>query len=71
MVLNAGSILLYPEKFSDTRCVYLTGEAVFDVTASKEHPFIVRTSDVNVKVHGTRFNVSTYYDDDNVNVTLC
>lgn len=71
VVLNAGSILLYPEKFADTRCVYLTGEAVFDVTASKEHPFIVRTSDVNVKVHGTRFNVSAYNDDDNVNVTLC
>ena len=50
VVLNAGSILLYPEKFADTRYVYLTGEAVFDVTASKEHPFIVRTSDVNVKV---------------------
>ena len=32
---------------------------------------IVRTSDVNVKVHGTRFNVSEYNDDDNVNVTLC
>lgn len=71
VVLNAGSILLYPEKFADTRCVYLTGEAVFDVTASKKHPFIVRTSDVNVKVHGTRFNVSAYNDDDNVNVTLC
>ena len=71
VVLNAGSILLYPERFADTRYVYLTGEAVFDVTASKEHPFVVRTSDVNVKVHGTRFNVSAYNDEDNVNVTLC
>lgn len=69
--LNAGSVLIYPEKFSDVRSVYLSGEAVFDVTASREHPFVVKTSDINVKVHGTRFNVSAYSDDDNINVTLC
>lgn len=71
VTLNAGTVLLCPERFSGTRYVYLTGEAVFDVTASREHPFVVRTSEVNVRVHGTRFNVSAYNDEDNVNVTLC
>ena len=59
VTLNSGSVLLYPETFSDVRSVHLSGEAVFDVTASEEHPFVVRTADVNVKVHGTRFNVSS------------
>ncbi|MDD6253318.1 MAG: FecR family protein [Candidatus Cryptobacteroides sp.] len=71
VTLNAGSTLFYPETFSDVRYVYLSGEAVFDVTASGEHPFIVKTSDVSVRVHGTRFNVSAYPDEDNVNVALC
>lgn len=71
VTLNSGSVLLYPETFSDVRSVHLSGEAVFDVTASEEHPFVVRTADVNVKVHGTRFNVSSYPDESQVDVTLC
>lgn len=71
VTLNAGSVLIYPETFADVRSVYLSGEAVFDVTASTEHPFIVSTADVKVKVHGTRFNVSAYPDEDDVDVTLC
>lgn len=71
VTLNSGSVLLYPEVFSEVRSVHLCGEAVFDVTASEEHPFVVRTADVNVKVHGTRFNVSSYPDEKQVDVTLC
>ncbi|MGM9739421.1 MAG: FecR family protein [Candidatus Cryptobacteroides sp.] len=71
VTLNSGSVLLYPEMFSDIRSVHLSGEAVFDVTASEEHPFVVRTADVNVRVHGTRFNVSSYPDENQVDVTLC
>lgn len=71
VTLNSGSVLLYPETFSDVRSVHLSGEAVFDVTASEEHPFVVRTADINVKVHGTRFNVSSYPDESQVDVTLC
>ncbi len=71
VILNSGSVLLYPEVFSSVRSVHLSGEAVFDVTASEEHPFVVKTADVNVKVHGTRFNVSSYPDESQVDVTLC
>jgi transmembrane sensor len=71
VVLNAGSILIYPESFGKERSVFLSGEAIFDVTASKEHSFIVKTSDVSVKVYGTRFNVRSYFDDKDISVTLC
>ncbi|MEP6929893.1 MAG: FecR family protein, partial [Flavobacterium sp.] len=43
--LNAGSLLKYPTEFeSDTREVYLTGEAFFDVAKDKKHPFIIHTN---------------------------
>ena len=71
VVLNAGSVLIYPETFGSERSVYLSGEAIFDVTSSKEHPFIVKTSDVSVKVHGTKFNVRSYSDDSSISATLC
>jgi hypothetical protein len=59
--LNAGSRLVYPERFSKrTREVFLSGEAFFDVKHDKEHPFIVQIEDFRVKVLGTRFNVSAY-----------
>ena len=69
-VLNAESVLVYPEKFGRDRSVYLSGEASFDVTSDEEHPFFVRTSEVTVKVHGTRFNVNAYFDEPAVKATL-
>lgn len=71
VVLNSGSLLICPSVFGDTRSVYLLGEAVFDVTASDENPFIVSTSDIRLRVHGTRFNVKAYNDDPDVRTTLC
>lgn len=71
VILNAGSILIYPESFGKDRSVFLSGEAIFDVTPSKEHSFIVKTSDVSVRVYGTKFNVRSYFDDKDISVTLC
>lgn len=71
VVLNSGSVLIYPAQFGKTRSVYLMGEAIFDVTASDETPFLVKTSDVQLRVHGTRFNVKAYFDDPDVTTTLC
>ena len=70
VVLNSESVLIYPEKFGNERSVFLTGEAIFDVSASQEKPFLVQTSDLTVKVFGTRFNVSAYFDDPVVTATL-
>ena len=71
VVLNSGSTLTYPEKFGRKRTVTLSGEALFTVTASKKHPFIVSTYDICVTAHGTVFNVSDYPDELTASATLC
>ncbi|SMC37102.1 FecR family protein [Pedobacter africanus] len=58
--LNSGSRLIYPVVFSgDSREVYLEGEAYFDVTHDKAHPFYVRAGNMDIKVLGTEFYVSS------------
>lgn len=59
--LNSGSKLVYNKKFSSgNRQVYLSGEALFDVTKNPSRPFIVNTDKMLVKVLGTVFNVKSY-----------
>lgn len=61
--LNAESEITYPVAFrGDIRKVTLKGEAFFDVAKDAGHPFIVHTSDFNVRVTGTKFNVCNYAD---------
>ena len=63
--LNAGSSLKYPVKFLEqgNRRVFLSGEAFFDVARNEEHPFIVSADKLNIRVLGTKFNMSTYAED--------
>jgi ferric-dicitrate binding protein FerR (iron transport regulator) len=69
--LNSGSKLIYPAKFAaDKREVYLEGEAIFEISHNKQHPFHVITQNVEVKVLGTVFNLSAYKDDHTVNTVL-
>lgn len=71
VILNSGSMLIYPESFSGPeRKVYLTGEAIFDVKKGQSWPFIVSTRDLDVRVHGTFFNVSSYMESDCTVATL-
>ncbi|NIJ46523.1 hypothetical protein FHR24_003011 [Wenyingzhuangia heitensis] len=60
--LNAGSILKFPVNFvkNKPREVFLSGEAYFEVTKNKKHPFIVNTKQIGIKVLGTHFNVNSY-----------
>ncbi len=68
--LNAGSRFIYPSKFSGSiREVILIGEAFFEVTKNNEMPFVVKTSSLEVKVLGTKFNISAY-PDDNITQTV-
>ena len=54
--LNSGSQLSYPPDFSgNSREVYLSGEAVFDVMPDAEKPFFVITKDIKIKVSRPRF----------------
>ncbi|RKR08945.1 FecR family protein [Flavobacterium sp. 90] len=70
--LNSGSSLRYPVRFlkDHGREVYLTGEAFFEVTKDKKHPFTVNAQDLNVEVLGTKFNVNNYREDFSTNVVL-
>lgn len=69
--LNAGSLLIYPSAFfPDTRNVYLSGEAFFEVAKDEKHPFIVTTGYLKLKVLGTTFNISAYPDNSQVIATL-
>jgi len=69
--LNSESRLIYPTVFTGkTREVCLTGEAYLEVSHNKEHPFIVRTKSLDVKVLGTSFNISCYEDEPEIVTTL-
>ena len=70
--LNAGTSLRYPVQFvkNQSRQVYLTGEAFFEVSKDKAHPFTVNTQEVNVEVLGTKFNVNSYTEDVSTDVVL-
>lgn len=62
--LNSESRLEYPVRFAtNTREVYLTGEAYFEVNKNSDKSFIVHTDKLDVKVTGTSFNISAYSDD--------
>ena len=68
--LNSGSRLVYPTLFKNkTREVLLFGEGYFEVAKNPEKPFIVKTSNIDIKVLGTKFNVSSYAED-NVILTV-
>jgi len=69
--LNAGSRLVYPTQFNGkTREVLLFGEAFFEVSKNPDKPFIVKTSDLSIKVLGTQFNVSAYAEDNVIQTVL-
>lgn len=59
--INSGSKLLYPASFEkDKREIYVDGEVFLEVTKDKNRPFIVKTSQLEVNVLGTSFNVKAY-----------
>jgi ferric-dicitrate binding protein FerR (iron transport regulator) len=69
--LNAASSLKYPAIFNAReRKVELDGEAYFEVTHDKEHPFHVVSKNQDVTVLGTRFNVNAYSDEALVTTSL-
>jgi len=69
--LNAESSLRYPTYFSGSdRTVELTGEAYFEVAHNRKMPFKVITSNQEVTVLGTHFNIQGYKDQASVSTTL-
>lgn len=69
--LNAGSSLVFPQKFKGKeRKVFLKGEAYFEVSKNKDIPFVVVSDQININVHGTKFNVNSYESENNLEVVL-
>lgn len=70
--LNGNSKLRYPTRFAGkNREVELWGEGYFEVKADLNHPFYVRTDNgARVYAYGTKFNVSSYGDDDYIETVL-
>jgi ferric-dicitrate binding protein FerR (iron transport regulator) len=69
--LNAASSLRYPTQFNgEERKVFLSGEAYFEVAKDAAHPFIVNAGNTDIRVLGTKFNVSSYPDDPRQKTTL-
>ena len=59
--LDAGSTLRYPDTFADdTRSVFLSGEAYFDVAYDLSKPFLVQAEYGHITVTGTAFNVRAW-----------
>jgi len=71
VLLNSGSSLVFPARFSGKkREVFLKGEGYFDVAKNTEKPFVVNTESINIKVTGTKFNVSAYENENSISAVL-
>ena len=69
--INSGTELEFPTKFSGkTRDIKVVGEIYLDVAESARQPFIVHTSNLEIQVFGTRFNVSAYNSEQASSVVL-
>ena len=69
-MLNSGSSLSYSLPFTNNRHLKLDGEGWFDVAHDADHPFEINTINSTIKVLGTRFNVSSYPEENYVEVVL-
>ncbi len=70
--LGAGSRIAYANNFdsSQTRDVYLLGEALFTVMKNPAHPFRVFANEIVTKVLGTSFTVRSFNHDSTIQVTV-
>lgn len=70
--LNAASSITYftTLKVHGIRKVKLEGEAYFEISKDKVHPFIVQTAKQEVEVLGTHFNINSYNDEPATATTL-
>lgn len=71
VLLNGNSKIRYSQNYNeDNRKIELVGEGYFDVRKDISRQFIVNTSELDVKVFGTSFNVKAYEDDQTLEVGL-
>jgi hypothetical protein len=69
--VNAGTRIVYPVTFDkDKREIYVDGEIYMDITKETDRPFHVKTSDMQIVVLGTSFNITAYESDNAGSVVL-
>ncbi len=71
VILNSESKIKFPSHFQgNTREVWMSGEAYFDVEHNAAKPFVVHSKGFDTRVLGTEFNVKAYSDESSEEVTL-
>lgn len=71
LTVSAGSRVTYPDAFKgETRDIFLDGEVMAEIAKNPEHPFIIHSGNLAVKVYGTKFNFKTYSRSDFAEVLL-
>ncbi|NNU33238.1 FecR family protein [Mucilaginibacter sp. S1162] len=70
--LNAGSIFKYPKNFNGKvrEVELIEGRAFFDIKHMTDHPFLVKTHNLNVTVPGTSFDVRSYQREGKTKVSV-
>jgi len=69
--VNSGSTIKYPNNVTQKKVdIFLEGEAFFEIAKNSHRQLNVKTSTINIQVHGTRFNVKSYNEDNQVETTL-
>lgn len=69
--LNAGTRVTYPSEFlGNERKIFVEGEIFADVASNPDHPFIIESGDVDVRVLGTTFNFKAYDNSECVELIL-
>ena len=71
LIVNAGTRVIYPIEFTaKKREIYVNGEIFIDVKHNEDKLFIVKTSDMDIQVLGTKFNVMAYESDADKQIVL-
>lgn len=69
--VNANTRVVYPVTFEDKeREIYVDGEIYIEVYPDKVRPFIVKSKKMDIRVLGTKFNVTAYEASQEVSVVL-
>ena len=63
LALNAGSRVTWPDRFQGKgREIFLDGEVMANIAHDENKPFVIHCGEVDVRVHGTCFDLKAYRD---------
>lgn len=68
--LNSNSSLKYFGNYGSDRKIILNGEAYFDVITDETRPFRVEANGIELEVTGTKFNITSFQDENDIEVVL-